>query len=750
MAGNAQLKDSAYPHSTTQDSQPPSTNYDQDSTDSEEYSFNIHATNTKEQNKQSYYAKVKPGKSTIKFQIDSGSTANIIDEVTFANIQKENPSIQLTKSKKRLFAFGAVTPLQLLANGQFHCVLESKKRLAYATIIVVKNATGCLLSGKTSIDLNFLTIRVNKVTTKPATFSQLSKHKKLPDRLRPVISEFDEVFHGVGKLKDVQKVAYELERLQQYDIIEPAQGPTLWVSPIVAFPKPNNPEKLRLCVDIRQANTAILRERHPQPTIEDLLNDLNEARYFSKLDLTAAYHQLELDKQSRYITTFTTQKGLFQFKRLNFGTNSASEIFQNTIQNVFNGIYGCRNISDDLIIFGKTPSEHDEALRKVLQVAKERNLRFGFEKCEFDKKHLEFFGYTSLVKVKYCPGPTNPSDYLSRHPLPNYYNTNTCKTPNLADDHIRFIAQNAVPIALGIEQLRKAVKQDSTLQALIEILQNNTWNSLATKQPDNTDIDLDELKAFKKIQHELSLTSDVDLILRENRLVIPKQLRKQVIQLAHEGHQGLVKTKKLIREKVWFPGIDALAAKAVKDCLACQSVGQPAKLAPLNPLPIPLQAWDTLYVDFLGPLSSKDLLLVVIDGRTRFPEVAIVRSTNAKSTITSLNRIFATHGLPRRIISDNGPPFQSEEFRHYMITNGITHHKITPLWPQANAEAENFMKPLTKCLQTAVIDNKDWKEELQLFLLNYRATPHCTTKVPPATALFGRNIRRKLSQQPSR
>ncbi|CAB4004423.1 Retrovirus-related Pol poly from transposon, partial [Paramuricea clavata] len=257
---------------------------------------------------------------------------------------------------------------------------------------------------------------------------------------------------------------------------------------------------------------------------------------------------------------------------------------------------------------------------------------------------------------------SRPSARLERHPLPNYYNTNTCKTPNLADDHIRFIAQNAVPIALGIEQLRKAVKQDSTLQALIEILQNNTWNSLATKQPDNTDIDLDELKAFKKIQHELSLTSDVDLILRENRLVIPKQLRKQVIQLAHEGHQGLVKTKKLIREKVWFPGIDALAAKAVKDCLACQSVGQPAKLAPLNPLPIPLQAWDTLYVDFLGPLSSKDLLLVVIDGRTRFPEVAIVRSTNAKSTITSLNRIFATHGLPRRIISDNGPPFQSEEF----------------------------------------------------------------------------------------
>ena len=79
-----------------------------------------------------------------------------------------------------------------------------------------------------------------------------------------------------------------------------------------------------------------------------------------------------------------------------------------------------------------------------------------------------------------------------------------------------------------------------------------------------------------------------------------------------------------------------------------------------------------------------------------------------------------------------------------MITNSITHRKITPLWPQANAQAETFMNPLTKCLQTAVIDNKDWKQALQQFSLNYRATLICKTKIPPAAALFGRNIRTKL------
>ena len=78
---------------------------------------------------------------------------------------------------------------------------------------------------------------------------------------------------------------------------------------------------------------------------------------------------------------------------------------------------------------------------------------------------------------------------------------------------------------------------------------------------------------------------------------------------------------------------------------------------------IPLQAWNTVYADFLGPLPSKDLLLVMLESRTRFPEVEVVRSTNAKSTIHCLSRTFATHGLPRTLVSDNGPPFHSKELR---------------------------------------------------------------------------------------
>ena len=341
--------------------------------------------------------------------------------------------------------------------------------------------------------------------------------------------------------------------------------------------------------------------------------------------------------------------------------------------------------------------------------------------------------------VKYRPGSTNPSDYSSRHPVTKRNNNR----PSLSDNHARFVAQNAVPIAMDIQMIRKAVQQDPTLQKLIEILQQNTWNSFANDQ----NIDINELRAYEKVRNELSLTLEVDLIVRGNRLVIPKSLREQVIRLAHERHQGLVKTKKLLREKVWFLGIDAMVEQALKQCLPCQSDGQPTKPAPLKIMPFPKSSWGTVYVDFLGPFPTGDLLLVMIDGRTRFPEVEVVRTTNDKSTIQCFARVFARHGLPRTIASDNGPPFQSNEIREYMPTNNTVHRKITPLWPQANAEAETLMKPLEKCMQTASIEHKNPRIELQTFLMNYLATPHCTTKVPPATAHFGRIIRTKLPME---
>ena len=100
-------------------------------------------------------------------------------------------------------------------------------------------------------------------------------------------------------------------------MIDRITGPTPWVSPIVVAPKPKSPGKIRVCVDMRQANKAIKRERHVTPTVKKMIGDLNGARVFSKLDLNQGYNQLELALESRYITTFSTHMGLMRYKRLN-------------------------------------------------------------------------------------------------------------------------------------------------------------------------------------------------------------------------------------------------------------------------------------------------------------------------------------------------------------------------------------------------------------------------------------------------
>ena len=122
-----------------------------------------------------------------------------------------------------------------------------------------------------------------------------------------------------------------IDDLLNQDIIEPIQGSTTWVSAPVFLPKPGTENELRLCVDMLRVNEAILRVRYPVPTIDEILTDMNGATVFPKFDLKWGFHQIELDVNSRHLTTFVTHKGLFRYKRLMFGVSSAPEEYQKIV-----------------------------------------------------------------------------------------------------------------------------------------------------------------------------------------------------------------------------------------------------------------------------------------------------------------------------------------------------------------------------------------------------------------------------------
>ena len=182
---------------------------------------------------------------------------------------------------------------------------------------------------------------------------------------------------------------------------------------------------------MRLANEAIRRVRHPIPTVNDIRFALNGAKFFSKLDLSQAYHQLELHEQSRYVTTFSTHVGLYRYKRLNYGTNAAAEIFQYTLQTALQGLEGVKNIADDIIVFGSTRAEHDANLDKCLQRLAIKGLRLNQSKCDYLSSTLSFFGQVfsedgtrpdpqRIVDLLNAPQPSNAHDVRSLLGMANY------------------------------------------------------------------------------------------------------------------------------------------------------------------------------------------------------------------------------------------------------------------------------------------------------------------------------------------
>ena len=238
------------------------------------------------------------------------------------------------------------------------------------------------------------------------------------------------------------------------------------------------------------------------------------------------------------------------------------------------------------------------------------------------------------------------------------------------------------------------------------------------------------------------------LICRFNQIVIPPSLQNTVIKAAHSlGHLGMTKTKQMLREKYWFPDMNKMTERVVENCYECQLTTKQHRQEPVKMTQIPEKPWEIVSVDFGGPCPDGHYNLVVIDKRTRYPEVEVVYSTGIKPTKEKPKKIFATHGTPIQVESDNGPPFQSKEFAEFAAVEGFRHHRITPLHPRANGEAESFMKLVNKTEQRAQIQKISPMMAIQEMLIGYRSTPHPATGITSYEGMMNRTVRTKLDYE---
>ncbi len=191
-------------------------------------------------------------------------------------------------------------------------------------------------------------------------------------------------------------VSEELQRLLDLGVIEKVDA-SPWVSPIVVVQKKSG--GIRMCVDLREANKAVITDSYPLPHIDELLSKLCGATVFSTIDLESAYFQLPLHKESRDLTAFITHEGLFRFCRVPFGLASAPSAFQKMLSTVLQGLTNVAHYLDDIIVWGRTQSEHDCMLNKVVQLLLSAGLQLNTPKCQFSKTSLTVWAIQCPHKV---------------------------------------------------------------------------------------------------------------------------------------------------------------------------------------------------------------------------------------------------------------------------------------------------------------------------------------------------------------
>ena len=186
------------------------------------------------------------------------------------------------------------------------------------------------------------------------------------------------------------KVKSELHRLLNDQIIEPVDA-SPWISNLVIAVKPTG--RVRLCVDLRQVNKAVIANSFPLPRIDEVFHKTNGSKVFSKIDLSDAYLQLPLAEESRNLTAFTSHEGIFRYRRVCFGLASAPSAFQAMMETIFKEMSGIIVYIDDIIIHTFTAEEHDLRLKEVISKLAEAGLKINFQKSEFRKDSIEYLGH---------------------------------------------------------------------------------------------------------------------------------------------------------------------------------------------------------------------------------------------------------------------------------------------------------------------------------------------------------------------
>lgn len=386
---------------------------------SEDYDEQVNTVNHAGTSSKDELVEMRLNGEKVQVMIDSGASVNIMGSKIFKRLQKTTNLRLDTNKKPVVYAYNSVDKLPVM--GTTKCTLEAFGLDRELVVLVVHGPGEILLGKKDAEAMRILHIGpIDKVRcAKVSNTSSVGTDKTVPNSTKMILQKYHSLFQGIGTMKDV-KVNIELEEdatpviqrnsrvpvhlrpalerelniQMKAGIIEPAKGPTPWVSRIVVVPK-TKPGEVRVTVDLRCLNKATKKEHQPIPNLDEQLVNMGSPRYFTYLDGNKMFHQLELNETSSRYMTFSTglpNWPLMRYKRMVMGWCNASSRLQEEMRKVLAGIPGVLNVEDDVGVYGDTIEGHDASLEEVFKALQEHGVTLGRDKCRFAVSEMEFMG----------------------------------------------------------------------------------------------------------------------------------------------------------------------------------------------------------------------------------------------------------------------------------------------------------------------------------------------------------------------
>ena len=370
-------------------------------------------------------------------EVDTGASVSLMCEEAFKPLQESGVALHETKAKLLTYTGESIEVI-----GATDVRVEHNGQEATLPLIVTRDKGPSLLGRNWLAALQLDWQQILTVKTTPTLQDVLDQYSDVfEDKLGTVKGVTAKIytdptatpqFHKARSVPFAlrEKVEVELERLQQEGIIEPVQFSD-WAAPIVPVMKSDG--SVRICGDYKVTiNRAAKLDKYPIPRIDELFASLSGGKRFSKLDLSHAYQQIQLDEESCQYATINTHKGLFKYNRLPFGVASAPSIFQRVMENLLQGIPGVCVYIDDILVTGGTDEEHVEHLAEVLRRLSKAGMKLKRAKCAFLLPSVEYLGHTisadglhtsedKVSGIVKAPAPKDVTELRSFLGLVNYY-----------------------------------------------------------------------------------------------------------------------------------------------------------------------------------------------------------------------------------------------------------------------------------------------------------------------------------------